>query len=114
MRRARLNAGLSQTALADATNTTYQQIQKYERGVSRMPVARLFAFCSAMGQDPVTAIRSILQDVEGQSPDIQMAATVPNRKRLELHKLLAGIEDEELCEIATLYLRSIRKILGKD
>lgn len=41
MRRLRLAAGLPQTAVAAHVGLTYQQVQKYERGQSRLSAAML-------------------------------------------------------------------------
>lgn len=40
IRAARLNAGLSQTELAQACGVTFQQVQKYENGVNRVGGSR--------------------------------------------------------------------------
>jgi transcriptional regulator with XRE-family HTH domain len=46
--RARRNLlGLSQTELADAAGITFQQIQKYEKGVNRVGASRLQQFSDA-------------------------------------------------------------------
>ncbi len=51
--RARRNLlGLSQTELADAAGITFQQIQKYERGVNRVGAGRLQQFSDALGIPP--------------------------------------------------------------
>ncbi|RCK37215.1 hypothetical protein TH24_16680, partial [Thalassospira xiamenensis] len=36
--------GMGQQSLADAVHLTFQQIQKYERGVNRISASRLFDF----------------------------------------------------------------------
>jgi transcriptional regulator with XRE-family HTH domain len=41
MRARRLQLGLSQQALGDALGISYQQVQKYEKGVSRIGAGRL-------------------------------------------------------------------------
>lgn len=38
---ARLQAGLTQEGIADALKITFQQVQKYEKGVNRCPINRL-------------------------------------------------------------------------
>lgn len=38
---ARLQAGLTQEGVADALKITFQQVQKYEKGVNRCPINRL-------------------------------------------------------------------------
>jgi len=58
--------GLSQASLGRAVGLTFQQIQKYERGVNRVSVSTLTAICQALamplermiaglGDDPVAA-----------------------------------------------------------
>ena len=51
--RARRNLlGLSQTELANAAGVTFQQIQKYEKGVNRVGASRLLQFSEALGVPP--------------------------------------------------------------
>lgn len=51
--KARCNAGLSQEKLADAVGLTFQQIQKYEKGINRIAASRLLTFAEVLGV-PVT------------------------------------------------------------
>jgi transcriptional regulator with XRE-family HTH domain len=41
--------GLSQEAIGTAIGVTFQQIQKYERGINRMGASRLYDFSRALG-----------------------------------------------------------------
>jgi transcriptional regulator with XRE-family HTH domain len=41
--------GLSQAALGRSVGLTFQQIQKYERGVNRVSFSKLAAICQALG-----------------------------------------------------------------
>ena len=43
LRKLRIAAGLSQSALADLIGVTYQQAHKYESGMNRISASRLFA-----------------------------------------------------------------------
>jgi transcriptional regulator with XRE-family HTH domain len=45
----RLELGMSQERLADLLGVTFQQIQKYEKGVNRVAASRLFELSSALG-----------------------------------------------------------------
>src|SRR2546425_6876644 len=47
--------GLSQTALADKLGVTFQQVQKYEKGVNRVGVGRLTKIAHVL-QVPVTTL----------------------------------------------------------
>ena len=50
VRKARERAGLSQTELGEKLGVSYQQIQKYERGISRMSVETLLRLSKALDQ----------------------------------------------------------------
>ena len=54
LRALRLDRGLSQGALAAQVGVTFQQLQKYEKGVNRISAGRLAALAAALGV-PVTA-----------------------------------------------------------
>jgi transcriptional regulator with XRE-family HTH domain len=44
-------AGLSQRALADLINVTYQQVRNYEAGANRLTAARLYSITQALQID---------------------------------------------------------------
>jgi transcriptional regulator with XRE-family HTH domain len=48
MRECRHALGISQADLAKTLGVSFQQIQKYEKGVNRVSAARLFAICKAL------------------------------------------------------------------
>lgn len=45
-------AGLTQENLASATGISFQQIQKYEKGINRIAVSRLYEFSKVLGVTP--------------------------------------------------------------
>lgn len=49
IRSTRHAAGISQTALADAIGVTFQQVQKYEKGVNRVAIGTLVAIAETLG-----------------------------------------------------------------
>ena len=49
-------AGLSQTALATKLGVTFQQVQKYEKGVNRLSAGRLEQSAKALGISPATLL----------------------------------------------------------
>jgi transcriptional regulator with XRE-family HTH domain len=53
LRRARLLRKLSQTQLGDALDISFQQIQKYERGVNRLSTSMLIRAARFLGVTPV-------------------------------------------------------------
>lgn len=52
LRCARVVRGLSQTDLGALAGVTFQQIQKYEKGVNRISISRLYVLCGALGCRP--------------------------------------------------------------
>jgi len=48
VRARRLEIGMSQEKLADTLGVTFQQVQKYEKGVNRIAASRLFAIAAAL------------------------------------------------------------------
>lgn len=53
LRRARMNASMSQESLAECVGLTFQQIQKYEKGKNRMSIERVAQFSKIL-KVPVT------------------------------------------------------------
>jgi transcriptional regulator with XRE-family HTH domain len=51
LRQLRTLNGLSQSALAEKSSVTFQQIQKYEKGVNRISSGRLHDFAEILGVD---------------------------------------------------------------
>jgi transcriptional regulator with XRE-family HTH domain len=45
----RLQSGLSQTSLAEHLGVTFQQVQKYEKGVNRVGAGRLTKIANVLG-----------------------------------------------------------------
>jgi transcriptional regulator with XRE-family HTH domain len=54
---------LSQTELADKLGITFQQVQKYEKGVNRIGAGRLFSIASILGVD----INYFYSDIEANA-----------------------------------------------
>lgn len=47
LRQQRLAAKLTQEELADKTGVTFQMVQKYEKGICRIPADKLVTWCRA-------------------------------------------------------------------
>ena len=61
----RLARGLSQTALANQLGVTFQQVQKYEKGVNRVGAGRLTKIAEVLGV-PVGSFFSGKEMLEGE------------------------------------------------
>jgi len=89
----RLQNGLSQTALADELGVTFQQVQKYEKGVNRVGAGRLTKIANVL--DVPIAVLLAPNDPEGtaetqshQSP-LQLLAVPGALRLLRAYNLLA-------------------------
>lgn len=101
LRRFRLQKGLSQSALGAFIDVTFQQIQKYERGVNRVSAGHLHAFAEALG----TNVASFFPPSDGS------AAQGPEplgREHLEAIRLYAGIRSDEQRRL----LRQLMRTMG--
>ncbi len=69
--------GMSQSALADELGLTFQQVQKYEKGVNRVGAGRLTRIAKILGV-PVTALLSSETDsAKGQASSVASEVLEP-------------------------------------
>jgi len=89
----RLARRMSQSALADAIGITFQQVQKYEKGVNRVGAARLVRIAKALGVPTGKLLAGIeAADKGGASPLALIAARQP----LRLVQAFATIGDKQV------------------
>jgi transcriptional regulator with XRE-family HTH domain len=115
LRTRRLETGLSQERLAEILGVTFQQVQKYEKGVNRMAASRLFEISAAlevpvayffegltagrprgMAEEPETAfVYDILATPEGLNL-LQLFSSIKSAKlrRRVVDLVRAMVEDE--------------------
>jgi len=56
----RISKKMSQKALAEELGITYQQVQKYETGMNRISVARVWQFCKIFSVTPDFLFKNLL------------------------------------------------------
>ena len=97
VRARRLEIGMSQEKLAEILGVTFQQVQKYEKGVNRIAASRLFAIAAALDL-PVSrffdGIASTKGAAESQEQIINDALASP--KGMQLMALFASIENPKV------------------
>ncbi|AFY71983.1 helix-turn-helix domain protein (plasmid) [Thalassoporum mexicanum PCC 7367] len=108
IKRQRMIQNLSQEKLATKIRVTFQQLQKYERGVNRISAARLYQIAQAL-QVPVTWF---LADYDHENATQPNGNDVDDREIDSLIKHFAMIQDpEKRCyalDIIKLYARGNR------
>ena len=99
--------GLSQEAVGKEIGVTFQQIQKYERGINRMGASRLYDFAKALGV-PVSYFFDSYGEYASE-PGMALSAAEPESARFEHEK----INNRETLEVMRAYYRiknpSVRK-----
>ena len=89
----RLARTMSQSGLADAIGITFQQVQKYEKGVNRVGSGRLVRIANALGV-PVLTLLAGVPGVGRTTPvEPSAVALLAKARPLRLIKAYATIED---------------------
>lgn len=82
IRSARITAGMSQTALADLIGVTFQQVQKYEKGVNRVGGGRMVRIAEVLGRPIAWFSEGTSSDAAGKGKaPIDDPLTVLGQKR---------------------------------
>jgi transcriptional regulator with XRE-family HTH domain len=97
LRNLREERGLSQEALGQRVDVSFQQIQKYERGANRVGASRLFEFAQVL-HVPVESFFSGLptdavSDAEARATANQLANFARSKEGGELIMAFASIKD---------------------
>lgn len=89
IRARRLELGMSQERLAELLGITFQQVQKYEKGVNRIAASRLFDICAILN----LSIPNLFQNLHPQgSKDSAVQEAVATAEGSQLIALFAGIK----------------------
>ena len=102
LRAARTLAGMSQTRLGQAVGLTFQQIQKYEKGVNRIGASRLQQFAALLNVPPSYFFEG--QQTEQPTPsqatvdeiDPNLIGAVSQRQAMELVRNFSRIDSKSL------------------
>ncbi len=87
-------AGLSQTDIAGALGLSYQQVQKYEAGINRIPLQLLPTLCDVLGV-PVEAFFTGVRYGEAK-PDSEwrdLQASFSRVRNADMRRKIIGVVD---------------------
>ena len=94
--------GLSQESIGKAIGVTFQQIQKYERGINRMGASRLYDFAKALNVpvsyffdgygDELTADSAVYGMTEGEAPAFEHE-NVSSRETMDIMRAYYKIKN---------------------
>ncbi len=102
LRAARTLAGMSQTRLGQAVGLTFQQIQKYEKGVNRIGASRLQQFAALLNVPPSYFFEGQQTDQPTPSQaavdeiDPNLIGAVSQRQAMELVRNFSRIDSKSL------------------
>jgi len=100
----RLSRGLSQTALANQLGVTFQQVQKYEKGVNRIGASRLFQISKILDvpvqfffeEAPYTGDGNAVRGMAEPDSEAFILEFLNSREGLELNRAFVKIGDPKV------------------
>jgi transcriptional regulator with XRE-family HTH domain len=101
VRMRRVSIGMSQEKLGDMLGLTFQQVQKYEKGMNRISVARLIEIARILGVDihfflnGVTSTKSAPGFAE-EKPPAYVADVMSTPEGLQLVRNFTGIKNPKV------------------
>ncbi|OLP59127.1 transcriptional regulator [Xaviernesmea oryzae] len=110
----RVLLGMSQTVLGERLGITFQQIQKYEKGVNRMGASRLQAASEILGV-PVSYFFEESEPTGRGVPDSELAAVtdfLATREGLALNRAFSSIRDVNVRKGLVALMKSIAEAEG--
>ncbi len=102
VRMRRLMLGMSQDRLAETLGLTFQQIQKYEKGVNRIGASRLFQLSEALAVDVQFFYSDLPRSAPTSEKNEPLADTAPLAETLSTHegvqlcRHFSGIKDRQV------------------
>ena len=101
VRMRRMSIGMSQEKLGDMLGLTFQQVQKYEKGMNRISVARLIEIAKVLGVDihfflnGVTSTTATPGFAE-ENPPVYVADMMSTPEGLQLVRNFTGIKNPKV------------------
>ena len=89
LRRRRIDRGMTQAQMADQLGVTYQQLNKYERGINRLSAGRLLQCVDVLGID-LTEMADEIGNGGSTAPGPRMTVTAR-----QVHERLARMTTEQ-------------------
>jgi transcriptional regulator with XRE-family HTH domain len=120
----RMLLGISQEKLGERLGLTFQQVQKYEKGVNRIGASRLFDLSTVLGvpisffYEDAPASEARVQPIPGfaEAPatDSSVLEFLATREGLELNRAFARIQDPKSRRAILDLVRSLAGVEGED
>ena len=105
----RVELGLSQTQLANALGVTFQQVQKYEKGVNRIGASRLHAIAGVLHVPVSYFFPAAGEEVNHGASTSEVLALLGFPGAMDLLRNFARIPDRSVREAISLLARTLAK-----
>jgi transcriptional regulator with XRE-family HTH domain len=109
LRELRLMKGISQQELGDPIGISFQQIQKYERGVNRIAVSRLFQLAKGLGCSPF-AILQTHSAYHQAAVEMLHSPSLPTRDQVNLLRYFHGIVEDKHRKLVVDITRALGRV----
>ncbi len=111
VRTRRLEIGMSQERLAEILGVTFQQVQKYEKGINRIAASRLFDIAAALDMSISTFFEGLspgrASGVAEEAPDSYIHDVLATPEGLQLVALFSAIESPRVRKRVVELVRAI-------
>lgn len=123
VRMRRMLIGMSQTELANQLELTFQQVQKYEKGMNRIGASRLFAIAQVLGVKPSFFFEGLEGEdpADGQTPateedlvSLEALQSIATRQGIELNRAFLRLTNPRLRRLIIELVASIAEDYGHD
>ena len=91
----RLTRKMSQSGLAEVIGLTFQQVQKYEKGMNRVGSGRLVRIADALNVPVMTLLRGV-PGAARKTADASPVALIAKAQPLRLVQAFAAIQDQSM------------------
>lgn len=109
LRLIRLIANVTQTQLAEQTDLTFQQIQKYEKGLNRISGSRMWQICKVLGAD-ISVLFEDLPPTTGDGMENKFKNIVTSQESAELLSYYYRIKSRTFARSVLNMLKEFPKI----
>ncbi|MEO0983698.1 MAG: helix-turn-helix transcriptional regulator [Pseudomonadota bacterium] len=103
IRMARRRSGLTQKDLAERLNLSFQQVQKYEKGMNRVAAGTLADIAAVLD----VPIQSFFPDEARDHGGDRLSFTTMVELKAECRRLVNGFKDRDQLEAAHIVLRTL-------
>lgn len=96
VRARRLEIGMSQERLAELLGVTFQQVQKYEKGINRMAASRLYDMSAALDMPMTRFFEGISAARRGAKVEMHLEDLFAQPGAADLLRLYASVKNEKV------------------